>query len=167
MEQMRRAGLAVLAWGALLTAAPCGAQETQASVRDDIELTRANVQTRRKEIVQQLMELTPQESEAFWPVYREYQNDFAKLGDDRVKFIENYLKNSATLSDEQAKKLLDDWFKFRQRQLDLQKKYVGRFQKVLPVQKVARLYQIENALDTVVSANLQANLPMVGDTTTP
>jgi hypothetical protein len=31
---------------------------------------------------------------------------------------------------------------------------------------VVRFYQVENALNTVVSANLQAALPMAGDTTT-
>jgi len=65
----------------------------------------------------------------------------------------------------QAEDMLKDWFKIRGDQLKLQKKYVGRFQKVLPAVKVARLYQIENALDAVLSANLQANMPMVGDTT--
>jgi len=34
---------------------------------------------------------------------------------------------------------------------------------VLPGAKVARFYQVENALDTVVSANLQAAMPVAGD----
>jgi hypothetical protein len=69
------------------------------------------------------------------------------------------------MTDKQAEDLLTNWFKLRQGQLDLQKKYIGKFKKVLPAVKVARLYQIENALDAVISANLQANMPMVGDTT--
>jgi hypothetical protein len=141
------------------------AQETvPASARDDIELSRAKIQTQRQEIVKDMMELTPEESEKFWPVYREYRNEVTKLGDERVKFIERFANQAATLSDEQSKTLLDDWFKLRQRQLDLQKKYAGRFRKVLPGSKVARFYQVENALDTIVSANLQAAMPVVGDT---
>ena len=59
------------------------------------------------------MELTPQESEAFWPIYREYQVDAAKLGDQRVTLIETYFANADNLTDEQADKLLDDAFKLR------------------------------------------------------
>ena len=165
MRHMRSAALAVLACGLTAATTPCLAQATQANLRDDIELTRAEVQSRRQEIVKELMELTPQESEAFWPIYREYQVDAAKLGDQRVALIETYFANADKLTDEQADKLLDDAFKLRKNQLDLQKKYVGKYRKVLPAVKVARLYQIENVLDAIISANLQASMPMIGDTT--
>jgi hypothetical protein len=165
MRYARITGLGLLVGGMIAGAPPCRAQATPANVRDEVELTRADVQNRRREIVQKLMELTPQESEAFWPVYRDYQTATAKLGDQRVTLIETYLSHSSTMTDKQAEDMLKDWFKIRGDQLSLQKKYVGRFQKVLPAVKVARLYQIENALDAVLSANLQANMPMVGDTT--
>ncbi len=165
MRHLRTAALAVLACGVTAAATPCLAQATQANLKDDIELTRAKVQTRRQEIVKEMMELTSQESEAFWPIYREYQVDAAKLGDQRVALIETYFANADKLTDEQADKLLEDAFKLRKNQLDLQKKYVGKYRKVLPPVKVARLYQIENVLDAIISANLQASMPMIGDTT--
>jgi hypothetical protein len=158
--------LVCLALAGTVAATPLEAQAGMpSSGQDEIELTRANVQTRRQEIVQSMMELTPEQSEKFWPVYREYRNEVAKLGDQRLEFMERFANQASTMSDEQAKKLLDDWFKLRERQLDLQKKYVGRFRKVLPGSKVARFYQVENALDTIVSANLQAAMPVAGDTT--
>jgi hypothetical protein len=165
MLNARITGLGLLVGAMIAGAPPCRAQATQANMRDEVELTRAEVQNRRREIVQKLMELSPQESEAFWPVYREYQTETAKLGDQRVTLIETYLSHSSSMTDKQAQDLLKDWFKLKENQLGLQKKYVGKFQKVLPPVKVARLYQIENALDAVLSANLQANMPMVGDTT--
>jgi hypothetical protein len=152
----------------LVSAVATTPARAQAGVRtagqDEIALTRADIQARRQEIVQSMMDLTPAESEKFWPVYREYRNEVAKLGDERVKFIERFANQAATMSDDEAKKLLDDWFKLRERQLDLQKKYAGRFRKALPGAKVARFYQVENALDTIVSANLQAAMPVAGDT---
>lgn len=163
---IHRGSLGALALAAALAAPPAQAQAgMRTTAQDEIELTRANIQTRRQEIVQSMMELTPQQSEKFWPVYREYRNEVAKLGDQRLEFMERFANQAATMSDEESKKLLDDWFKLRERQLDLQKKYVGRFRKVLPGAKVARFYQVENALDTIVSANLQAAMPVAGDTT--
>jgi hypothetical protein len=163
---IHRGSLGALALAAALAVPPAQAQAgTPSSSQDQIELTRANIQTKRQEIVQSMMQLTPEQSEKFWPVYREYRNEVAKLGDQRLEFMERFANQAATMSDEQSKKLLDDWFKLRERQLDLQKKYAGRFRKVLPGAKVARFYQVENALDTIVSANLQAALPVAGDTT--
>ena len=164
MPHMRSAALAVLACGLTAATTPCPAQATGANLKDEIELTRSEVQSRRQEIVKELMELTPQESEGFWPVYRDYQRDAAKLGDQRVALIETYFANADKLTDEQADKLLKDAFKLRKDQLDLQKKYVGKYRKVMSPVKVARLYQIENALDAIISANLQASMPMIGDT---
>ena len=165
MRHLRSGTLTALVCGLAAAATPCQAQATQANLRDEIELTRSEVQSRRQEIVKELMELTPQESEAFWPVYRDYQRDAATVGDQRVALIETYFSNADKLTEEQADKLLDDAFKLRKNQLDLQKKYVGKFRKVLPAVKVARLYQIENALDAIISANLQASMPMIGDKT--
>src|SRR5688572_20815738 len=113
MRHMRIAALTVLVCGLTTAATPCQAQATQSNLRDDIELTRTEVQSRRQEIVKELMALTPQESEAFWPIYRDYQRDAAALGDQRVALIETYFANAANLSEEQADDLLDDAFKLR------------------------------------------------------
>jgi hypothetical protein len=166
MRMAHPAWLGALALSGLLIAPPAHAQAGQpTSGQDQLELTRANIQTRRQEIVQQLMELTPAESEKFWPVYREFRNDIAKQGDERVDFMERFANQAATMSDDQSKKLLDEWFGLREKQIDLQKKYAGKFRKAVPGAKVVRFYQVENALNTIVSANLQAALPMAGDTT--
>ena len=132
MGYARLTGFALLAWGMFAAARPCHAQATQTTLRDDVELTRADIQSKRREILQKLMEFTPEESQGFWPVYREYQTEAAKVGDQRVAMIENYLANSSTMTEKQAEDLLKDSFKFRENQLALQKKYVGRFRKVLP-----------------------------------
>ena len=167
MRMAHPAWLGAMALAGLLTAPPAQAQGGQpTSGQDQLELSRANIQTRRQEIVQQLMELTPAESEKFWPIYREFRNDVAKQGDERLDWTERFAKQAATMSDDQSKKLLDDWFSLREKQIGLQKKYAGKFRKAVPGAKVVRFYQVENALNTVVSANLQAALPMAGDTTT-
>ena len=167
MRMAHPAWLGAMALAGLLSVPPALAQAGQStSGQDQLELSRANIQTRRQEIVQQLMELTPAESEKFWPIYREFRNEVAKQGDERLDWTERFANQAATMSDDQSKKLLDDWFSLREKQIGLQKKYAGKFRKALPGAKVVRFYQVENALNTVVSANLQAALPMAGDTTT-
>ncbi len=141
---------------------PVSAARAQDTIvtRDTVELTRAEIQARRQAVVQELMTLTPKESDGFWPVYREYRNAVEAVNDEKVMLTAKYLDSYDSLSTEQAEKLLKDWFKVREKHLKVQQDYVGRFRKVIPMQKVARFYQIENALDAIISANIQANLPM-------
>ena len=161
---VRRSTIGLTSLLVSLAAVPCLAQGT-GNVHDEIELTRQEVRANRQDIIRRLLDLTEQQSQAFWPIYRSYQEESAKLGDQRVVLIETYLKNSATLTDEQAKELLKQSFKLREKQLSLQKKYVGKYQKVIPGVKVARLYQVDNVLDAVIQANLHAQMPMAGDST--
>ena len=159
--------LGALALSGLLTARPAQAQGGQpTNALDQLELTRANIQERRQQIVQQIMELTPSQSDKFWPVYRDFRNEIARVSDQRVERIDKFAKQAATMSDEQSEKLLHQWFSLREQQIGVQKKYAGKFRKVLPGAKVVRFYQTENLLDTIVSANIQASMPVAGDSVT-
>jgi len=161
------AWLGALALSGLLTARPAQAQAGQtANGPDQLELSRANIQNRRQEIVQQILELTPAESDKFWPVYRDYRNEIARVSDQRVELIEKFVTQAATMSNEQSEKLLHQWFSLREQQIGVQKKYAGKFRKVLPGAKVVRFYQTENLLDTIGSANIQASMPVAGDSVT-
>ncbi len=81
MRMAHPAWLGALALSGLLIAPPAHAQAGQPSSGDQLELTRANIQTRRQEIVQQLMELTPAESgRESRPIYREFRNEIAETG---------------------------------------------------------------------------------------
>jgi hypothetical protein len=164
MEITRRTCLTAFGAGALGLALPALAQDaatSQENTRDSIELSRADIANKRQEIITKWMDFTPDESNAFWPVYREYQADQAKVGDEQVKLLDDYLKNYDTLTDDQANKIVDNWLKLRKQRIDNQQKYVGRYRKILPGKKVARFYQLDSAMDAVISAGVQGSLPMV------
>lgn len=164
MRMAHPAWIGAVALTGLLTTRPVQAQAGQpANAQDQIELTRANIQERRQEIVQEIMELTPAQSDKFWPVYRDYRNEIARVSDQRMELIEKFAAQAATMSDEQSEKLLHQWFSLREQQISVQKKYAGKFRKVVPGAKVVRFYQTENLLDTIVSANIQASMPVAGD----
>jgi hypothetical protein len=67
------------------------------------------------------------------------------------------------MSEKQADQLLTNWFSLRSKQLGLQRKYMNNFRKVLPGPKVIRVFQMETLMDAVVSANIQANLPLANE----
>jgi len=80
------------------------------------------------------LDLTPEESEHFWPVYNQYQGELVELNRQwRDKSKENLTAEQRT----------DEQFKHEQRVLDLRKRYRDEFKKVLPAEKVTQLYQSE------------------------
>ncbi len=132
-----------------------------AEVGDAIELTRSVVQVERKAVVAKAMELTQQESQAFWPVYNEYWNDLNKINDRKVKLIMDYAKNYGNISDAMAKDMLKEFFDIQSATLKLKKKYVRRFEKVLSPKKVFRYFQTENKLDALINIQLASEIPLM------
>ncbi len=130
-------------------------------LHDDIELTRAAVELHRRAIVSNALELTEQESEGFWPVYREYHAARASLEDRTAKLLLAYLKDPVNLSTGEAEEMLDEFLDIRAKQYELKKQYVDKFKKVLPTLKTVRYYQVENKLDAAVQLRLAAAVPLV------
>ena len=106
------------------------------------------------------MKLTEDESLAFWPAYRDYRVDMARLGDRLVKVITEFTAVEASLTDEQATRLLDEYLDIKAKEVSVKKKHVAVFRKLLPAPKVTRFFQLEHKLDAVVNFELAATIPL-------
>lgn len=137
-------------------AAPAFAQATST----DIELTRAYVQKARQTIHAEAMDFTEEEALAFWPAYRDYRLDMARVGDRLVRVITEFVSADATLTDEQANRLLDEFLDIKAREVEVRQKHVKLFRKLLPPAKVTRFFQLENKLDAVVNYELADAIPL-------
>ena len=176
MPRMRRGALtiscavAALAlgpgeWRAWAQTPPPATQEqkTDAEVGDitsEVEMTRAAIQVRRQALVTAAMDLEPKESEGFWPLYREYRLDMSKLADRFVRGLNNYLENHDTLTNEAARKMIDEYLSIERARNSLKSRYVSRFSKVLPAKKVVRFFQIDHKFDAIIAAELAQTIPL-------
>lgn len=132
----------------------------QVTETDEIHQLRAEINADRQALVAANMGLTDAEGKAFWPVYREYRQAMAKTGDRMQKLIQDYAKAYDTLTPEQAKKMIDEMLDIQKESLKLRTSFVPNFRKVLPEIKVARLLQIENKIDAVISVGLAEAIPL-------
>lgn len=103
---------------------------------------RSEIESLRISVYTQKIGLTPAESKAFWPVYEAYQEERGKVHDEKME-IWKKIRGDEEISDSEMEALLD-----RETDLDVEeelvhKKYHAEFKKVLPIEKVARLYQAE------------------------
>ncbi len=139
------------------SAAPSRAQSTA----DEIELVRSIVQTGRKVVVAKNMQLTDAESEAFWPVYNEFETAIRAVNDKRVKILSELARDFDTLSDEQAVDLLQQSFKFQQERVKVRKSFIRKFKKVLSGKRLTRFYQIDGKIDTMIDFDIARTVPLV------
>lgn len=89
------------------------------------------------------LNLSEDEAKRFWPVYNQYQDELSSLRQKRRGDRREAKQDFDQLSDKEVEKVVDDEIVFRQSELDIIKKYHAQFKQVLPIKKVARLYQAE------------------------
>ncbi len=141
---------------AVLLATPLWAQQDK-----QIELNRLALQRQRNELVNQFMKLNLKEVGAFLPVYEAYRTEMGKIGDRTQRLIIDYANNQDNLSDQKALAMLDESLKIKEAELELRRKYVEEFKRVLPPKKVVRFFQVDNKFDAIVNYNLAGSIPLV------
>jgi polyhydroxyalkanoate synthesis regulator phasin len=149
---------------ALALLAPAPGVFGQVSDTDVLQQLRTDLRADRQAVVAAAMELTEAEGQAFWPVYREYQAEMAKVGDRMQKLIQEYAKVYESATPEQARGMVDEMIAIGKAELKVKETFVPKFRKVLPELKVARLLQVENKIDALVRFDLADAIPLIKPT---
>ena len=90
------------------------------------------------------LSLTTKEAQNFWPVYNEYSQKIEKLRKTKRSDLGELKINIENSSDKEIEALLSDVFDAKSKEIELQKEYYSKYTKVLPIKKVALLYQSEH-----------------------
>ena len=133
----------------------------QVSDTDYLQQLRADIQADRQALVAASLGLTEEEGEAFWPVYREYRSDMAKVGDRMQTLIQDYAQIWDTATEGQAKTMVNQMLAIQRDELKVRKSHLSKFRRVLPEVKVARFLQIENKIDVIVKLGLADVIPLI------
>jgi Spy/CpxP family protein refolding chaperone len=90
------------------------------------------------------LSLTTKEAQNFWPIYNEYSQKIEKLRKTKRSDLGELKINIENSSDKEIEALLSDVFDAKSKEIELQKEYYFKYTKVLPIKKVALLYQSEH-----------------------
>lgn len=144
--------------GVIMTASvPVIAQEKPT---DNMQILLEKIRADKKLLVAENMQLTEAEAKAFWPVYEQYQEELFLLRVRTAKLIKDYADAYDKMTNETAKKLLDEYMTIEKLGLKLREVYLPKFRKVVPEVKVARYYQIENKIRAALMYEVGANIPL-------
>ena len=151
--------VAVLVLGLIaLGVMPAVAQDKPA---DNMQVLREKVRADKRTFVAANMELTESEAKAFWPVFEKYQDELFLLRSRTAKLIKDYAAGFKDMSNETARKLLDESMAIESLGVKLRKDYLPKFRQALPDKKVARYYQIENKIQAALYYELAVEIPLV------
>ena len=126
-----------------------------------MELLRSDVRTAKVEILTDALALSATQGEAFWPIYREYGTELAKLGDRRIAMIKAFAETYGSTTDEQATLFAKDWFALQSGRLKLRKKYFDRVSKAVSPLVAAQFMQVENVAGMLIDIQIAAELPLM------
>ena len=130
---------------------------------NNLEIVHEKLKADKKLMVSKYMDLTESEAKTFWPVFEEYQKDLQKIHERLGSLLQSYAADyrGNSLTDEKAKKLLDEWIALEQDDAKQRKSYVPKLLKALPAKKAARYLQIENEYRILIRYDLAATVPLV------
>lgn len=129
----------------------------------NLEIIHEKLKADKKLIVAKYMELTESEAKKFWPVYDEYQSDLQKSNERLLRLLESYAADykNKSLTDEKAKKLLDEWIAIEQEEGKRRSAFAPKVLQALPPKKAARYLQIENEYRILLRYDLATVVPLV------
>lgn len=142
----------------LVVGVPGTAQEKPA---DNMEIVLEKIRADKKLLVAENLQLTEKEAKAFWPVYSRYQDELFLLRSRTAKLIKDYAETYDQMTNDTAKKLLDEYMTIEALGLKLRQAYLPKFRAVLPEVKVVRYYQMENKIHAALAYEIGAKIPLV------
>jgi hypothetical protein len=111
--------------------------------QEEVLSKRDRIQAQKVAQLTLVVKLTPEESQKFWPIYNQMDEELHATRMERRASHKSYRDGYKELSEEDLDKLLDKEFDARQKELTIRRNYHEQFKQLIGVHKTARLYQAE------------------------
>lgn len=126
---------------------------TSASAQRKSEEEIKRIQDAKVAIITNRLNLTPEQSTGFWPVYNEYSQKRREIHRAQRKIINE--KKAEGKNDDQVLSNLKEVQDLKQQELDLEKDYQGKFLKVITASQVIELYKAERTFNDMLIQRLK------------
>jgi len=149
----------------LLLVSPAIAQDSSAASDKEqntkayVLLLSSDVDSKREAIVKVILQLSDADSAKFWPIYKEYETERAKLDSAEAGLIQEYAKDYQTITDAKADELLTKSFKIDAQRVELKKKYFSKVKSATSAATAAKFIEVENQLEDVAGLQAASVLP--------
>ena len=109
-----------------------------------------NIEAQHVAFITQKLELTPDESARFWPIFNEFRSKEKALR--KGNRPDGTLRN---ISEVEAEQLIEQHLDTEQKVLNLKREYYGKLKSAIPASKIARLRPAEEAFKLEILQRLR------------
>ena len=95
------------------------------------------------------LELTEAESQKFWPVFNSYRDEIDELRATVDR------KPNKDMTDKEAEDMLYAMLDAKSKEIDIQKKYIGKMKTAIPAKKIAMLFKVERQFKEKLVSNVK------------
>jgi hypothetical protein len=133
------------------------------TIDDEISLLQAEFGMEKRALVEQYMDLSDQEAQAFWPVFQKYEDERRIIAKERLKLINDYLEKFETINETEIDAMVKRRLKADASMSKLHSKYYGQFKKATNATTAAKFLQLDDYIQTTLFLALLDGLPFLGE----
>jgi len=139
--------------------APASDSDKEQNTKAYVLLLSSDVDSKREAIVKEILQLSEADGAKFWPIYKEYDAERAKIDSAQAATILEYAKAYQTITNEKADELLTKSFKLDAQRVELNKKYFGKVKSATSAATAAKFIEVVNQLEDVAGLQAASVLP--------
>lgn len=129
----------------------------------DIDLVQSMFGRSKRLLVEDYIQLNDKEKNSFWRLYDEYEEKRKVIEKQSLVLVKEYAANYETMDSTEAHKLIMIYMKSMDEYNALHKTYFRKMEKALGSLKAATFIQLETFIEVASQANLQSQLPVIGE----
>lgn len=121
------------------------------------------IETERRTVFVQNMNLTEADAKKFWPIFDEFEAELLSLRETGIKNLKSYGEQYEKMTDDQASILMKSMLKNEAMRTKIRKKYYNKFSKEMGGKVATRVMQLDAIVSMVLKLSIYDELPLVGD----
>lgn len=139
---------------------PVAGSSEEMNIRAYIELLRTDLKNSKTQIMGAVLDLDAADAARFWPIYKDFEAEYAKLGDQILALVKNYVEHYREMTEAVADAIGSQVLDIEQQRNALKKRYFERVKGALGAITATRFLQVENQLERIVDLQIAAQLPI-------
>ncbi|HEY6376127.1 MAG TPA: hypothetical protein VIX90_11455 [Edaphobacter sp.] len=123
------------------------------------KLLRSDVTAKRDVVVKAIMQLSDSESQAFWPIYKEYETERAKLDAAEAQLTSDYSRQYQGITDNQADQVMSKSLELEAQRAELRKQYYGKMKKAVSATIATKFFEVDSQMQHIYDLQVSSKLP--------
>jgi len=133
------------------------------SNKEDVDLIQSIFGKEKKELVQAYMTIPEAQNAKFWALYDTYETARKKLGQERIKLIEDYANSYEKLDNKKATDLATKKLAWADKYTKFQQTYFTKFSAIIGGLQAAKFMQLEDYIENCIRVSIAEEIPFIGE----